>query len=133
MPLCGDVFYLVDRTTYKAWTMCHLIFSTACVKYFAALEYVSSGHVSKFPFFIALIRVDFTGNSDAACMYRTSASTLDRSYALYAEEFVCIFGVCCFINSSVGFRANYHSLGSFFSLQPIRIGLPSGEKSLTYF
>ena len=113
--------------------MCTLIVSTACGKYFAALEYVSSGHVSKFPFLFALSHVDFTGKPVATCMYRTSASTLGRSYALYAEEFVCIFGVCCFRNSSVGFRANDHSLGSFFSLQPVRIGLPSGEKSLTYF
>ena len=94
MPLRGGVFSLVDRTTCQDWTMCPLIVFTACGKYFAALEYVSSGHVSKFPFFIALSHVDFTGNPAAVCMYHTSASTLGRSYALYAEEVLCIFGLC---------------------------------------
>ena len=37
----------------------------------------------------------------------------------------------CIINSSVGFRAKRHSLGSFVSLQPVRIGLPFGESTVT--
>ena len=64
-------------------------------------------------------------------MYCTSASTLGRSYLLYNEGVVCLFGVFSFSNYSVGFRANHHSLGSFFSLQPVRICLPSGDKTVT--
>ena len=64
-------------------------------------------------------------------MYRTSASTLGGSCAQYAEGVVCLFGVCCFSNYSVGFRGNFHGLGSFFSLQPVRIGLPYGERNVT--
>ena len=108
-----------------------LIVSTARGQYFAALDYVSPGHVSTFPFFIALSHVDLTGNPAATCMYRTSASTLGRLYALCTEVVVCIFDVWCIINSSVGFRAKRHSLGSFFSLQPISIGLPFGESTVT--
>ena len=65
-------------------------------------------------------------------MYRTSASTLGRSYALCAEAVVCLFDVWCISNSSVGFRAKRHSLGSFFSLQPVRIGLTFGENTVTF-
>ena len=64
-------------------------------------------------------------------MYRTSAYTLGRSYVLCAEGFFWIFDVCFIINSSVGFRAKRHSLGSFFSIQPVRIGLPFGENTVT--
>ena len=78
MPLCGGVFYLVDPTPCKDWDMCLLIIYTECGQYFAAFEYFSPGHVSKFPFFIALSHVDLTGNHDAICMYRTSASKLGR-------------------------------------------------------
>ena len=77
--------------------------------------------------------VDFPGNLAASCMYQTSASAFGRSYALYAEEVVCIFGVCCFSNSSVGFIENCHSLGSLFSLQSVSIGLPPGEKTVKSF
>ena len=64
-------------------------------------------------------------------MYRNGASTLGRSYTLYAEGIACIFGVLCISNSSVDFRAKRHSLGSYFSLQPVRIVLPPGEKTVT--
>ena len=64
-------------------------------------------------------------------MYRTSASTLGISYALYAERVVCLFVVWCSSNSLVVFRAKHHSLDSSFSLQPVRIGLPPGEKTVT--
>ena len=70
-----------------------LIFFIVRGQNFAVFEYVSPGHVSKCPFLIDLIRVDLTGNTDAACMYRTIASTFGRLYALYAEGVVCIFGV----------------------------------------
>ena len=73
--------------------MCHFIVSTARGKYLAAFEYVSPGHVSKFPLFIALSHVDLTGDPDTAFMYLTSASTLGRSYALYSEKVVCILSV----------------------------------------
>ena len=63
-------------------------------------------------------------------MYHTSASTLGRLYALCDEGVVCLFGVLCISKSSVGFRAKRHSLGSSFSLQPVRIGLPLGEKTV---
>ena len=108
-----------------------LIISTACGQYFAVFEYFGSGHVSKFPSFIALSHVDLTGNPSATCMYRTSASTLGRSYALYSEGVIFLFGVCCISNSLVCFRANRHSLVSFFYLQPVRVGLHSGDKSVT--
>ena len=107
-----------------------MIISTARGQYFAAFEYVSPEHVSNFPFFIYLSHVDLTGNPDAACMYPTSASTLGRSYALYAEGVVCIFGVWCISNYSVGFIAKGHSLISYFSLQPVRIGLPPGKNTV---
>ena len=72
-------------------------------------------------------------NPDGACMYRTSASPLGRSYTLYAEGVVCIFGECRISNSSIGFRVNHHSLVSYFSLQPVRIGLPSDENTTASF
>ena len=75
--------------------------------------------------------MDLTGNPDAACMYRTSASTLGRSYTLFAEGVVCLFGVWYISNSSVGFRAKRHSLDSSFSLQPVSIGLPLGDRTVT--
>ena len=65
-------------------------------------------------------------------MYRTSASTLGRVYALCAEEFVCLFDVWCIRNSSVGFRTKRHIIDSFFSLQPVRIGLHFGKNNVTY-
>ena len=91
MSLSGGVFSLVDSTPCKDWTMCPLIFSTAWGQYFAVFEYVSPGHVSKFSFLIALSHVDLPGNHTAACMYRTSASTIGRLYALCAEGVVCLF------------------------------------------
>ena len=112
--------------------MCPLIVSNACGQYFASFEYSSPGHVSKFPFLIYLSHVDLTGNPTTACMYRTSASTLGRSYALCSERFVCLFGVWCIINSSVGFKSKRHNIGRLFSLQPVRIGLPFGESTVTY-
>ena len=51
-----------------------------CVwKYLSALEDVNPGHVSKFPFLIALSCVDLTGNPAAACIYLTRDSMLGRS------------------------------------------------------
>ena len=38
----------------------------------------------------------------------------------------------CLSNSSVGFRAKRHSLGCYFSLKPVRIGLPFGENTVKY-
>ena len=114
--------------------MCPLIVSTARGQYLAALEYVSPGHVSKFPLFIALSHHELTGNPDSACMYCTSASTLGRSYALKYERFVCLISVVwCSSNSLVGFRAKHHILGSSFSIQPVQIGLPPGENTVTSF
>ena len=133
MPLCGGGSSLVDWTPCKYWTMCLLIVSTACGQYFAEFDYVSPGHVSKLPLFIALSHVDLTGNPDVACMYRTSASTLGRSYALYTEVVVCLFGVCCIFGNLTCFRANRHSIGSLFSLQPVMISLPYGDKTVTSF
>ena len=79
------VYFLVDRTPCEYWTMCPLIFSTACGKYFAAFEYVSPGYVSKCSFLIALSHIYLTGNPTTACMYHTSVSTLGRLYALCTE------------------------------------------------
>ena len=67
-------------------------------------------------------------------MYLTNDSTLGRSYALYAERVVCILYVVWYIsNSLVGFKAKQNSLGSFFNLQPVRIGLPPGDNNFTSF
>ena len=41
--------------------------------------------------------------------------------------------MCCSSSSLVGFRAKRHSLGSYFSLQPIRIFLPPGDNTATSF
>ena len=60
------------------------------------------------------------------------ASLIGRSYALYAEGFVCIFVVWCSSNYLVGFRAKRHIIGSSFSLQLVRIVVPPGEKTVTY-
>ena len=70
--------------------MCPFIVSTSRGQYLAVFEYVRPGYVSKFPLFIALSHVDLAGEPDAACMRCTSAYTLGRSYALYAEIFVCL-------------------------------------------
>ena len=88
----GRIF-LVDRIPCEDWTIFPLIFSTARGQYFAAWGYVSPGHVSNFPFLIALSHVELIGNPAAACMYRTSAYTLGRLYALCAEGVVCLFDV----------------------------------------
>ena len=66
-------------------------------------------------------------------MYHTSALMLGRSYALCAAGVVSLVDVWSMINSSIGFLAKHHSLVSFFSLQPFRIGLPVGESTLTYY
>ena len=117
MPLGGGVFFLVDRTPLEDWTMFPLVVSTACGKYLDAFEYVSPGHVSTFPLYIALSHVELAENPDHACMYLTSASALGRSYALYAESVVCLISVVWYSsNSLVGFRAKRHSLSSSFSL-----------------
>ena len=123
---------MVDCTPCEDWTMCYLIISTARGQYFAAFEYVSTDHVSKFPLLINLSHVYLTGNPASACMYCTSDYTLGRSYALCAEGVFCLFDVWCISNSSVGFRAKRHSLGSFFSIQSVKIGLPFGENTVTY-
>ena len=108
------------------------IVSTARGKYLVAFEYVSPGHVSKFPLFIALNHVDLTGNPDAACLYLTSASTFGRSYALYTERVVCLLSIVwCISKSLVGFREKRHRLVSYFSLQTVRIGLPPGDNTIT--
>ena len=62
-------------------------------KIFAALDYVSPVHLAKFPFLIALIHVDLTGNPAAACMYHTSDSTIGISYALCAAGVVFLVDV----------------------------------------
>ena len=38
----------------------------------------------------------------------------------------------CSSNSLVGFRSKRHSLGSYFSIQPVSIGLPPGDNTVTY-
>ena len=90
------------------------------------------GHISNFPLFIALSHVDLTVNHDAACMYRTRASTMGISYALYAERVVSLLSGVCFGRCySLGCRAKRHSFEISFSLYPVRMGLPSGENTVT--
>ena len=97
IPLLLCFSFLVDRTPCDDCTIWPLRVSTDCGQYFAAFEYVSPGHVAKFPFLIALIHVDFTGNPAAACMYLTRASELGISYAL------CAAGVIRFVVVSIFF------------------------------
>ena len=78
LPLDWCLFFLVDITPCEDWTICTLMISTVCGQYLAALEYVNPGHVSKFPFFIALSHVDLTGSPAGACIYLTRASILVR-------------------------------------------------------
>ena len=113
--------------------MCPLIVFTERGQYLSEFQYISPGHDSKLPFFISLSHVYLTGKPDAACLYQTSASSLGRSYALYAERVRCIFVLWCNSNSLVGFREKRHILVSSFSLQPVRINLPTGENTVTSF
>ena len=67
-------------------------------------------------------------------MYLASASILVRLYTLYAERVVCIMSVLwCSRSYLVGFRAKHHSLSIYFSFQPVRIGLPPGDNTITSF
>ena len=85
--------------------MVPFIVSNACRQYLDAFEYVSPGQVSKFPIFISLSHVDFNGKPDAACMYRTSSSTLGRSYALYTKIVVLLlYAFWCNSSSLFGLR-----------------------------
>ena len=105
MLLGGGFFVFVDRTPLEDCTMWHFIVSTSCEKYFDTFEYVRPGHISKFALFIALSHVDLTGNPYATFIYLTSASTLGRSYAMYAERVVfLISGVWCSSISLFGLR-----------------------------
>ena len=73
-----------------------------------------------------------TGNSDAACMKQTNASTLGISYELYIAIFVCLLSSAwcgrCYL---LGCRAKLHSFGVSFSLHLVRMGLPSGKDTVT--
>ena len=72
------------------------------------------------------------GNHDAACMDHTSASTLGRSYALYFERVVfLLYVVWCSSSYLFGRRAKRHSFGIYFSLHPVRMGLPLDENTVT--
>ena len=86
----------------------------------------------KIVLFISLSHVDLTGNPDATCMYRTSASTLGTSYALYSDIVSFLFVVWFSRKSLVGFRVKRHSIGGSFSFQPVSIFLPPSEKTVTY-
>ena len=73
-----------------------------------------------------------TGNPDAACMYRTNASTHGISYAPYSERVVLlIYGVWYSSSPLFGLIAKHHSFGISFSLYPVRIGLPPAENTVT--
>ena len=122
----------MDRTPCDDCTIWPLRFSTDCGQYFAAFEYVSPGHVAKFPFLIVLSHVDFAGNPDAACMYLVRAYKIGRLYTL------CAAGVIRFVAVSIfpcpfGFRAKRHSFGRFFYLHPVKIVLTSGDITTTSF
>ena len=58
------------------------------------LEYLRLDQVSNFPDFMAAIHIDLTWNPAAECRYLTSASTLDRSYAMYAKRDACWVLAC---------------------------------------
>ena len=106
--------------------------STDCGQYFAAFEYVSPGHVVKFPFFIDLSHVDFAVNLAAACMYLTRASKLGRSYALCTAGAIR-FVVVSILSCPFGLKTKRHSLGRVFYLHPIKMVLHSREITTTSF
>ena len=122
----------MDRTPCEDCTIWTLIVSIDCGKYFAAFEYVIPGHVAKFPFFIALSHVDFTGNSAAACMYLTRGSKLGRPYALCADGFIRFVVVSIFSCPFV-LRSKRYIFGRFFYLHPVKIFLPSGNITTASF
>ena len=67
-------------------------------------------------------------------MYQTNSSTLGISYALYDVIIVWLlsgswFGRC----SLIGRRAKSHSFGISFPLHPGKMGLPSGENTVTSY
>ena len=65
-------------------------------------------------------------------MYRTSATTFGRLYALYTERVFClIYVVWCSSNSLFGLRAKRHSFGISFSLHPVSMGLTPGDDNVT--
>ena len=112
--------------------MCPFINYTHRGQYLAAFDYVRPVYVSKYPVFIFLRHVDLTGNPDAACIVCISASTLGRLYALYSDKVVCLLSVVWrSSNSFFGLRAKRHSFGIYFSLYPVRMGLPPGDNTVT--
>ena len=122
----------MDHNPCDYCTIWPLRVSTDCGQYFAAFEYVSPGHVAKFPFLVSLSHVDFTGNPAAACMYLTRASKLGRLYALCASV-VIRFVVVSIFPCLFYFRENRHSFGRFFSLHPVKIFFPFGDITTTSF
>ena len=122
----------MDRTPCDDCTIWPLRFSTERGQYFAAFEYVSPGHVAKFPFLIYLSHVDLTGNTAAACMYLTRNSKLGRSYALCASGVIRFFIVSIF-PCPFGLRAKRHIFGTLFSLHPVKTVLLSGDITTPYF
>ena len=125
-------YFLVDCIPCDDFTIWPLIVSTDCGKYLASFEYVSPGHVAKFPLLIALSHLYFTWNPVTACMYLTRASKLGISYAL------CSAGVIRFVVVSIfpcpfHLRAKSHTFGRFFYIYPVKIVLPSGDITMTSF
>ena len=112
--------------------MLPFIVSTAREKYLAAFVYVRPDRFPKCPLFIDLGHVDLTRYHTTACMYRTSASTIGRSYTLYADIVICLFSVLWLSSNSLfGLRVKSHSFGIYFSLHPIRMGLNPGKNTVT--
>ena len=58
---------------------------------------------------------------------------LGRSYKLCASGLFWFVVVYFCLTLLLGFREKCHSRGNFFSLQPWRIGLPSGESKIASF
>ena len=132
MFISGGVFFVVDHKPWEDWTMCTFIALTSRQKYLAAFEYVRSGHISKFPLFIALRHVDLNGNHDASCVYCTSVSTLGRLYALYTEIVAFLpYRVYCSRSFLFSIREKRHSFGISLYRHTVRMGLPPGENTVT--
>ena len=62
----ATAFGFVEQTPCRYCVMCPLIVSTNWGQYLDELEYVSPGHVSKFPALIYFSQVDLVGNPATA-------------------------------------------------------------------
>ena len=115
---------LVERTPCIPWTRCPSIVSLAEGQYFLAFIIVKPGHEAYFPALMASSQLDLTGNPASAWKYMTDASTLGRSYALYATSKTrdVSWGTLGMSPLSGG-SVMHHRYGACASFYPLRMDL----------